>query len=64
MFDRDRQIDELHQELLMLNTALELIHDPPARERIFARINACITQYTQLVDGYVGIVLSSEMPDE
>jgi hypothetical protein len=46
----EQRIAELHHELGMLRTALEFIHDPADRDRIFARINACIAEYTHLLD--------------
>jgi hypothetical protein len=50
MNSMEQRIAELHHELSMLRIALEFLHEPPARERIYARINTCIEEYTQLVD--------------
>ena len=59
MSDRDHQIDRLHDELGMLKTALELFDDPPAETYILTRVLACITEYTQLVDGQLNAVIET-----
>jgi hypothetical protein len=60
MSDRDHQLDQLHQELGMLQTALELFDDPPAQTHILTRVLTCITEYTQLVDGRLSAVIEAE----
>jgi hypothetical protein len=60
MSDRDHQLDELHQELGMLKTALELFDDSPAQVHILTRVLTCIAEYTQLVDGRLSAVIEAE----
>jgi hypothetical protein len=44
----------------MMRTALELFADPLIRQRIIARITACIAEYTELVDGRLSTVIVAD----
>jgi hypothetical protein len=56
------RLAELHYELGMLRTALELMSDPADRGRILVRVSACVAEYTQLIDGRLSATISAYGP--
>jgi hypothetical protein len=62
MHTPEQRIVELRHELGMLRTALEFTAEPAARNRIFARVNACVMEYTQLVEARLSAVVPADEP--
>jgi hypothetical protein len=60
MHNAERWITGLRYKLGLLRTALEFASDSTARDRVFARINACVTEYTQLVEERLVAVIPAD----
>jgi hypothetical protein len=58
----ERRIAELRYELAMLRAALELTTNSADRARIFARVDAAISEYSQLVNARLTALLAASPP--
>ena len=58
----ERRIAELRHDLAMLRAALELTTNFADRGRIFARVDAAVSEYTQLVNARLTVMLSVSAP--